>query len=78
VVDIELENLLASAAVAENETQSNFSFEIRDTIASSNCAVAQFVGDNIDLNIVSIYGNNSFHSMGLQLHLQQMMSVSTG
>ena len=29
------------------------------------CAVTQFVGDNIDLNIVSIYGNTPFHSMGL-------------
>ena len=64
-VDIKPENLSASAAVAENETQSDFSFEIRDIIASSNCAVAQFVGDNIDLNIVSIYGNYSFHSMRL-------------
>ena len=65
-VDIELENLSTSAAaVAENETQSDFSFEIRNTMASSNCAVAEFVGDNIDLNVVSIYGNNSFHSIGL-------------
>ena len=39
--------------------------EVRGTIASSNCAVTQFIGDNIDLNIVSIYGNNPFHSMGL-------------
>ena len=27
-------------------------------------AVTQFVGDNIDLNIFSIHGNTSFHSMG--------------
>jgi len=33
--------------------------------ASSTCAVTQLVGDNIDLNIVSIYGNTPFHSMGL-------------
>lgn len=32
---------------------------------SSICRVTQFVGDNIDLNIVSIYGTTPFHSMGL-------------
>jgi len=32
---------------------------------SSTCAVTQFVGDNINLNIVSMYGNIPFHSMGL-------------
>ena len=30
----------------------------------TNNAVTQFVGDNIDFNIVSIHGNTSFHSMG--------------
>ena len=30
----------------------------------TNNAVTQFVGDNIDLNIVSIHGNTPFHSMG--------------
>ena len=36
-----------------------------DEDTSSICAVTQFVGDNIDLNIVSIHGNTPFHSMGL-------------
>lgn len=31
----------------------------------TSVTVTQFVGDNIDLNIVSIYGNTPFHSMGL-------------
>jgi len=31
----------------------------------ATCAITQFVGDNKDLNIVSIYGNTPFHSMGL-------------
>ena len=39
------------------------SMEGEDT--SSNSAVTQFVGDNIDLNIVSIYGNTPFLSMGM-------------
>ena len=30
----------------------------------TNNAITQFVGDNIDLNIVSIHGNTPFHSMG--------------
>ena len=37
--------------------------EVVDT--RSSCRVTQFVGDNIDLNIVSIYGTTPFHSMGL-------------
>ena len=37
--------------------------EFADT--SSICAVTQFIGDNIDLNIASIYRNTPFHSMGL-------------
>ncbi|CAK6977842.1 Hypothetical predicted protein [Scomber scombrus] len=37
--------------------------EVGDT--SSICTITQFVGDNIDLNILSIYGNTPFHSMGL-------------
>ncbi len=28
-------------------------------------SVTQFVGDNMDLNLVSIYGNSPFHTMGL-------------
>ena len=28
-------------------------------------SVTQFIGDNIDLNLVSIYGKTPFHSMGL-------------
>ena len=39
------------------------SMEAEET--SSVGAVTQFVGDNIDLKIVSIYGNTPFHSMGL-------------
>lgn len=33
-------------------------------VGEASNAVTQFVGDNIDLNIVSIHGNTPFHSMG--------------
>lgn len=33
-------------------------------VGETSNAVTQFVGDNIDLNIVSIHGNTPFHSMG--------------
>ncbi len=64
-VDVELEDLSVAATASESEIQSDqvVSMEVGDT--SSICAVTQFVGDNIDLNIVSIYGNTPFHSMGL-------------
>ena len=64
-VDVKLEDLSVSATASESEIQSDqvVSMEVGDT--SSICAVTQFVGDNIDLNIVSIYGNTPFHSMGL-------------
>ena len=64
-VDVELEDLSVSATASESEIQSDqvVSMEVGDT--SSICAVTQFVGHNIDLNIVSIYGNTHFHSMGL-------------
>ena len=34
-------------------------------VGETNNAVSQFIGDNIDLNIVSIHGNTPFHLMGL-------------
>jgi len=33
-------------------------------VLEANNAMSQFVGDNIDLNIVSIHGNTPFHSAG--------------
>lgn len=65
-VDVELEDLSVAVTAGESEIQSDdqvVSMEVADT--SSIGAVTQFVGDNIDLNIVSIYGNTPFHSMGL-------------
>ena len=32
-------------------------------VGETNNAVSQFVGDNIDLNIVCIHGNMPFHSI---------------
>ena len=61
-VDVELEGLSAD----ESETQTDdqvLSIEGEDT--SSNSAVTQFVGDNIDLRIVSIYRHTPFHSMSM-------------
>ena len=61
---IDDEELLSTATAAgENEEQNDdqvVSMEVGDTNS-----VTQFVGDNIDLNLVSIYGNTPFHSMGL-------------
>jgi hypothetical protein len=50
-------------------TASDSEISINDQVVSmevgeTNNAVTQFVGDNIDLNIVSIQGNTPFHSMG--------------
>ena len=61
-VDVELENLSALMTISESATPYEVSIEIEGI--NSSRAVTQFVGDNIDLNIVSINGNNSFHSMG--------------
>ena len=61
-VDVELENLSALTIISESATPDEVSIEIEGI--NSSRAVTQFVGDNIDLNIVSIYGNNSFYSLG--------------
>ena len=60
-VDAALEHLSVKTA-SESKIWSDkvVSMEVGET---SN-AVTQFVGDNIDLNIVSIHGNTPFHSMG--------------
>ena len=61
-VDAALEDQSVMTA-SESEMSSNdqvVSMEVGET----NNAVSQFVGDNIDLNIVSIHGNTPFHSMG--------------
>ena len=55
--------ITAKVPASESELSSNdqvVSMEAGET----NNAVTQFVGDNIDLNIVSIHGNTPFHSMG--------------
>ena len=65
-VDVELEDLSVAVTADECGIQSDdlvVSMGAEET--SSVGAVTQFVGDNIDLNIVSIYGNTPFHSMGL-------------
>ncbi|CAB4039508.1 Hypothetical predicted protein [Paramuricea clavata] len=65
-VDVELEDLSVAVTADECGIQSDdlgVSMEAEET--SSVGAVTQFVGDNVDLNIVSIYGNTPFHSMSL-------------
>ena len=55
--------ITVKVAASESELSSNdqvVSMEPGET----NNVVIQFVGDNIDLNIVSIHGNTPFHSMG--------------
>jgi len=61
-VDIKLDNLSGLTTISESATPGEVSIEIEGI--NSNRAVIQFVGDIIDLNIGSFYGNNSFHSMG--------------
>ena len=66
VLDAALEDqslITVKVPASVSELSSNdqvVSMEARET----NNAVTQFVGDNIDLNIVSIHGNTPFHSMG--------------
>ena len=65
-VDAALEDqsrIRAKVPASKSELSSNdqvVSMEAGET----NNAVTQFVGDNIDLNIVSIHGNTLYHSMG--------------
>ena len=62
MVDVALEDLSVMTGI-ESEMSSNdqvVSMEDRET----NNAVTQFVGDNIDLNIVSIHRYTPFHSLG--------------
>jgi len=56
-IDTEIENLIAAS---EKEVQV-IDMEVEDV----SHAVTQFVGDNVDLNSVSIYGNTPFHFMGM-------------
>ena len=53
----------AKVPVSESELSSNDQVVSMDD-GETNNAVTQFVGDNIDLNIVSIHSNTPFHSMG--------------
>ena len=62
VVDVALEDLSVTTA-SESKMSSNDQV-VSMEVGEINNAVTQFVGDNIDLNIVSIHGNTPFHSMG--------------
>ena len=65
-VDIQLDDLSVAETASESEIRCEDQVVSMDTgDTSSISAVTQFVGDDIDLNIVSIYGNTPFHSMGL-------------
>ncbi len=62
-VEVDVDLVSVATTADENEERSDdqvVSMEIGD--ANS---VTQFVGDNMDLNLVSIYGNSPFHTMGL-------------
>lgn len=63
LVDAVLEDQSVMTA-SESELSSNNQV-VSMEVGGTNNAVTQFVGDNIDLNIVSILGNTPFHSMGL-------------
>uniref|UniRef100_UPI00358FA915 uncharacterized protein n=1 Tax=Myxine glutinosa TaxID=7769 RepID=UPI00358FA915 len=65
-VDAALEDqsvMTAKVPASESELSSNDQVVFME-VGETNNAVTQFVGDNIDLNIVSIHGNTPFHSMG--------------
>uniref|UniRef100_UPI00358F2B9D uncharacterized protein n=1 Tax=Myxine glutinosa TaxID=7769 RepID=UPI00358F2B9D len=55
--------MTAKVPASESELSSNDQVVFME-VGETNNAVTQFVGDNIDLNIVSIHGNTPFHSMG--------------
>ncbi len=62
-VEVDVDLVSVTTTADENEEQSDdqvVSMEIGDVNS-----VTQFVGDNMDLNLVSIYGNSPFHTMGL-------------
>ncbi len=62
-VEVDIDLVSVATTADENEEWSDdqmVSMEIGD--ANS---VTQFVEDNMDLNLVSIYGNSPFHTMGL-------------
>lgn len=66
-IDALLENqsvMTAEVPASESELSSNDPVVFME-FGETNNAVSQFVGDNIDLNIVPIHGNTPFHSMGL-------------
>ncbi len=66
-MDDEIEVVVDPVSVAttadENEEWSDDQV-VSMEIADAN-SVTQFVGDNMNLNLVSIYGNSPFHTMGL-------------
>ena len=56
---------LVTAKVPASESKLSSNDQVVSMEAGeTNNAVTQFVGDNIDLNIVSIHGNTPFHSNG--------------
>ncbi len=62
-VEVDVDLVSVTTTADENEERSDdqvVSMEIGDVNS-----VTQFVGDNMDLNLVSIYGNSPFHTMGL-------------
>ena len=65
-IDAALEDQsLITANVPASESELSSSNQVVSIEAGeTNNAVCQFVGDNIDSNLVSIHGNTPFHSMG--------------
>ncbi len=62
-VEVDVDLVSVATTADENEDRSDdqvVSMEIGDVNS-----VTQFVGDNMDLNLVSIYWNSPFHTMGL-------------
>ena len=72
VADDQINDEVAVDALLEDQsvmTASESKISSNDQVISvvvreTNNVVTQFVGDNIDSNIVSILGNNPFYSMG--------------
>ena len=61
---LEDQSLITAKVPASESELSNNDQVVSMEAGETNNAVTQFVGDNINLNIVSIHGNTPFHLMG--------------
>ena len=63
--DLEVDVDLVSVATTADENEERSDDQVVSMKIGDANLITQFVGDNMDLNLVSIYGNSPFHTMGL-------------